>query len=161
MKLMIAFVSALLLTGSVDLSEVRKSYPEAANTKANAKAFHELLSGVSDSDQNKVLVAYKGCAETLLSKYANNLSGKIKHMKAGAKLLDAAVAADPDNVEIRMIRLSVQENVPAIVGYKDNIKEDKAILEFNWEKTGSLKDYIKNFILRSKSFDKEEKNAIR
>ncbi|NMH27706.1 hypothetical protein G6047_06655 [Flavobacterium sp. SE-s28] len=143
------------------MSEVRKLYPEAANSKEKADAFHKLLSNVSDSDKDKSLVAYKGCSETLLSKYSGVLSGKIKHMKAGAKLIDAAVAADSDNAEIRMIRLSVQENVPAIVGYKDKIGEDKVFLLANWEKSGALKDYIKNFMLRSKSFTKEEKATLK
>ncbi len=161
MKLLIALISLTFLIGKADISEIRKQYPEAANSKTSAKAFHKLLSDVVATDKDKSLVAYKGCSETLLSKFANNLPGKIKHMKAGAKLIDAAVAADPDNVEIRMIRLSVQENVPAIVGYKDKIDEDKAFLTANWEKSGTLKDYIKNFMLRSKSFTKEEKASFK
>lgn len=161
MKLLIAFISSVLFLAAADISDVRKAYPDAASTKAKSNAFHKLLADVPDNDPNKVLVAYKGCAETLLSKHSGVLSGKIKHMKAGAKLLDASVAAEPENVEIRMIRLSVQENVPAIVGYKENIKEDKAAILAGWQKTGTLKEYIKNFMLRSKSFSKEEKDALK
>ncbi|NUY81397.1 hypothetical protein HUK80_10850 [Flavobacterium sp. MAH-1] len=160
MKL-IASILCLFVLASADLTEIRKMYPDASKTEESAKAFHEKLAAVADNDANKVLVAYKGASETLLSKYGNTLGKKTKHMKAGASLIDAAVAAESDNIEIRMVRLSVQESVPKIVRYKKNIKEDKAFIAANYGKSGNLKEYIKNFILRSKSFSDEEKKAYK
>lgn len=157
----IASIVFLFVLASADIAEVRKLYPDAAKSEESANAFHSKMASVADSDANKSLVAYKGASETLLSKYGNTLGKKTKHMKAGAKLIDAAVAADADNIEIRMIRLSVQESVPKIVGYKKNIKEDKAFIIANFSKSGALKEYIKNFILRSKSFSDEEKKTYK
>ncbi|RZJ66837.1 MAG: hypothetical protein EOO50_08085 [Flavobacterium sp.] len=153
----LASIIILFLLVATDISEIRKLYPDAAKTEESAKAFHAKMATVADSETNKALVAYKGAAETMLSKYGNTIGKKTKHMKAGANLIDAAVAADKDNIEIRMIRLSVQESVPKIVGYKKNMKEDKAFIVANYAKSGALKDYIKNFILRSKSFTDAEK----
>lgn len=160
MKLFAPILGLFLLV-LADITEIRKLYPGSAKTEESAKAFHDKLESVNQTDANKALVAYKGASETLLSKFANTLGKKTKHMKAGANLIDAAAAADPDNIEIRMIRLSVQESVPKIVGYKKNMKEDKAFIAANYAKSGDLKEYIKNFILRSKSFTDAEKKAYK
>ena len=157
----IASIVCLFVLAFADISEIRKLYPDAAKSEQSANAFHAKLESVPDSDQNKVLVAYKGASETMLSKYGNTIGKKTKHMKAGAKLIDAAVAADPDNIEIRMIRLSVQESVPKIVGYKKNMKEDKAFIVSNFANSGMVREYVKQFILRSKSFSDEEKKAYK
>ncbi len=37
----------------------------------------------------------------------------------------------PDNIEIRFIRLSVQKNAPSFLGYNKNIKEDQLFIENN------------------------------
>lgn len=142
-----------------DISQVRKSYPTASANEKNAQAFHELVSRANTDDA--VMQAYKGAAETLLSKFARKVGEKISHMKAGADLIDDAVSRDPDNIEIRMVRLSVQENVPRIVNYRKNRDEDKAAILAQYEKSGPVKEYIRQFILRSDSFTQEEKNAFK
>lgn len=151
----------LFLFANPDLAEVRKLYTDAAKSESNTKAFNEKLATIADNDPDKVLVAYKGCGLTLNSKFSKVLADKISFMKAGAKLIDAAVAADPNNVEIRMIRLSVQESVPKIVGYRANKKEDKAMILKNFKDTGELKEYIRNFINQSKSFTPAERKSLK
>lgn len=149
------------LFANPDLAEVRKLYTDAAKSESNTKAFNEKVATIADNDPDKVLVAYKGCGLTLNSKFSKVLVDKISFMKAGAKLIDAAVAADPNNVEIRMIRLSVQESVPKIVGYRANKKEDKAMILKNFKDTGELKEYIRNFINQSKSFTPAERKSLK
>lgn len=76
-------------------------------------------------------------------------------------MLEFAVASEPNNIEIRLIRLSIQEKVPKIVNYNKNKKEDKDfLLEHNKEQSGNLKTYIKHFMLQSKSFSTAEKQTI-
>ena len=160
MKLIISILF-LLFAKNPELSEVREMYTDAAKSETNANAFAEKLTAVSDADGNKVLVAYKGCSLTLRSKFSGKLSEKISFMKEGANLIDAAAAAEPNNIEIRMIRLSVQESVPKIVNYRANKKEDKAFILKNYTNSGDLKNYIKNFVKQSKSFTAAEKNAVK
>ncbi len=142
-----------------DIAEVRKLYPAASANEKNAHEFHEIVNRVGSDDA--VIQAYRGAAETLLSKFSGKVGEKISHMKAGADLIDGAVSKDPDNIEIRMVRLSVQENVPRIVNYRKNKDEDKAAILAGYEKSGPIKEYIRQFILRSDSFSKEEKNAFK
>ncbi len=159
MNLFFSFLLVLFM-GKADLDEVRKLYTDAAKSQANANAFADKLADVPDNDANKVLVAYKGCSLTLKSKFSGVLGDKISYMKQGARLIDAAAAADPENIEIRMIRLSVQESVPRIVNYREHKSQDKAVILKNYKDAGELKDYIRKFIQQSKSFTAAEKKAI-
>jgi hypothetical protein len=162
MKLL--FTLLFLLSGSTksEISEIRKIYTNAAKSETNAKLFADRLSSVSDTDENKILVAYKGCSLTLQSKFSGNLIDKIRYMKDGAGLIDHAAGTDPQNIEIRMIRLSVQESVPGIVNYRQDIETDKAfILAHYHEADPETKDFVVNFIRQSKSFSKAEKKAVK
>lgn len=160
MKLFISILFVLFL-GNPEITEVRKLYTDAAKSESATEAFNAKLAPVPDNDSNKVLVAYKGCGLTLKSKFSGKLGEKISFMKEGAKLIDAAAAAEPNNIEIRMIRLSVQESVPRIVNYRANKAEDKAAIIKLFKDSGELKDYIKNFINQSKSFTAAEKKALK
>lgn len=116
------------------------------------------MSDITNQD-DKVLVAYKGASITILSKYTKKVSDKIKNFKEGAKLVEYAVSIEPNSIEIRLIRLSIQENVPKIVKYNKNKSEDVAfILAHYKEQSKPLSTYIKSFILQSKSFSEKEKN---
>ena len=161
MKLLISLLFVTGLFRTADLVEIRKIYPQAASSEDATKELAAKLEGVSDSG-DKTLLAYKGAVLTLKAKFAKSIPDKIGFVKDGAKIVESAVAAEPSNVEIRMIRLSIQENVPAIVGYKRNIDEDKAFIVNNYKNLpGDLREYVKNFILQSKSFSKAQKLAAK
>src|SRR6478672_2638812 len=148
MKIFFSIFLLLSLGNNPNLAEIRKAFPTAANSETSAMAFAEKLADVSDDD--KTLVAYKGASITMLSKFKKKIPEKIKTFKEGAKLIESAVASEPNTIEIRLVRLSIQENVPGIVNYKKNIKEDAAfILKHYKEQNNTLKDYLKSFILHS------------
>jgi hypothetical protein len=161
MKLLLSLVLWINFTGTPDLASIRKMYADVAKSEANAKEFTAKLSGISNNDE-KILVAYKAASIVLESKFENIIGSKISSFKKGAKLLEATLKSDPDNIEIRMIRLSIQEDVPGITGYKKNIKEDKKFITAHYaEQNGALKDYLKDFVLQSKSFSEKEKQFVK
>jgi hypothetical protein len=146
---------------TVSVAEIRKLYATATSSESNAKEFALKLKDVT-KDDNKTLVAYKGASLTIVSKLEKKVSDKSKKFKEGAILIEYAVANDPNAIEIRMIRLSVQENVPKIVNYRGNKKEDKKFLLDHYnEQTGVLKTYIGDFIKQSKSFTATEKQVLK
>jgi hypothetical protein len=151
----------LMLFGNPSITEIRKLYASATISEGNAKEFAAKLSEVTKED-NKTLVAYKGASLTIVSRLEKKGSDKSKKFKEGISLIEYAVANDPNAIEIRMIRLSVQENVPKIVNYRANKKEDaKFLLDHYKEQTGALKNYIGNFIVQSKSFTATEKQLVK
>ncbi|MGQ7947269.1 hypothetical protein [Flavobacterium sp. WC2509] len=151
----------LFFFSNPSVSEIRKLYGTANSSESNAKEFAAKLAEVGKEDANKVLVAYKGASIIILSKLEKKVSDKSKKFKEGAALLEYAIAKEPNAIEMRMIRLSIQENVPKIVHYRGNIKEDKKfLLDHYKEQTGALKSYIGDFMAQSKSFTATEKHLV-
>ncbi|GAA3761866.1 hypothetical protein [Flavobacterium ginsengiterrae] len=161
MKLLVSLLLWIGFANTPDLASIRKIYPDVAKSEANAKEFTEKLSGVSNNDE-KILVAYKAASILVDSKFESIMGSKISRFKEGAKLLEATLKSDPNNIEIRMIRLSIQEDVPGITGYKKNIKEDKKFITEHYPaQSGALKEYLKDFVLQSKSFSEKEKQFVK
>lgn len=161
MKLLLTFILWLNFAGNPDLASIRKMYSDVSKSETNAKEFLDKLAGISGND-DKILVAYKAASILLDSKFEKKLGQKMERFKEGAKLLESTVKNEPNNIEIRMIRLSIQENVPGITGYKKNIKEDKKFITEHYdEQNSSLKEYLKNFILQSKSFSEKERQFVK
>ena len=90
-----------------ELTEIRKIYPNAANSETATKELAAKLSNIT-LESDKTLIAYKGASITMVSKFSKNLSEKITKFKEGVKWIEFAVANDPKNIEIRFIRLSIQ-----------------------------------------------------
>lgn len=150
----------LLFTQSNSLLEVRKNYRQASASKDASDAFSSSLQLIKNSD-SKVLVAYKGAASTLNAKYAKKISDKKKFFIEGAELVESALKAEPSNIEIRLIRLSIQENSPKIVNYKMNVAEDKnyIVQHFHLQNT-TLREYIYDYVANSKAFSDFEKAQL-
>ena len=58
--------------------------------------------------------------------------------KKGKENIEEAIRKEPNNTELRFIRLSVQKNAPSFLGYKSNVQEDtdfikKRLREFDSE----------------------------
>jgi hypothetical protein len=160
MKLFLSICFLLSFSNTPEITEIRKLYSSVVISESNAKEFASKLANI-EKDDNKTLVAYKGASIVILSRYKKEIQEKSKNFKEGAKMVEFAVASDSNNIEIRMIRLSIQEKAPKIVNYNKNKKEDKEFLLDHYKKqSGNLKAHIKNFMLQSKSFSTAEKQTI-
>lgn len=161
MKLFASLLILFSFFANPDLVTVRKNYINAAKSEQSANSFKELLADVKESD-DKILVAYQAASIILVSKYEKKIRDKMDTFKEGALLLEKTVAANPNAIEIRLIRLSIQENVPSITKYKKNISEDKNFISLHYkEQNSAMKEYIKNFVEQSKSFTSNEKNQFK
>lgn len=63
--------------------------------------------------------------------YAEMVDGpydKLSTFNQGKNLLEKAISKAPQNAELRFLRFSVQDNVPWIVNYSDQLEEDAAFL---------------------------------
>ncbi|WP_299529982.1 hypothetical protein [Ulvibacterium sp.] len=161
MKLVVFLICSLTSWVSPDVSELRSTYPKANKSEEVTEELFVKLSPVTKTD-DAVLVAYKGAVSTLKAKYAQKLRDKKNFFKSGAELIEYAAAIKPGNIEIRCIRLSVQENSPKVVGYKESIEEDKGFLLHNFAKISSdeIREFVKNYALQSSVFDASEKQLF-
>lgn len=143
-----------------NLSEVRRQYSDAADGPAKANKLNELLSSVGRSD-SKTLLAYKGAAMAMKAKFAGTREDRKTYFTEGVALLEYAAKSEPNNLEIRLVRLSIQENTPKIMNYKKEIAGDKAFIMQHLEtQNGALQTYARNYIQRSKAFSTSEKLAF-
>ncbi|PIB37860.1 hypothetical protein [Maribacter sp. 4G9] len=157
MKLvLVGFLSFFLFF--IHIEEVRKLYPEAIEDTSKTDNLNELLATIT-LENNAVLYCYKGAVFTLKAKHAKTVKDKKEFFQEGVAIIEAAVASNPENIELRFIRLSVQENAPKIVKYRDAMEADKNFIlqHFSELKGGSLKNMIQKYIKDSKAFSDTEK----
>ncbi|WP_298538830.1 hypothetical protein [uncultured Aquimarina sp.] len=156
MKFFVLFIGLLFINITVnDITQVRSSYKYAKGSKENTEKFYELTKSLNYKESS-VLSAYYGCALTLKASFSEKRGDKISFFKKGKKLIEEAIASDPNNIELRMIRLSVQISAPRITRYYKDIDADKSFLKENIDNVPSpeLKKFIKGFISTSKAFKK-------
>ena len=138
------------------LEKVRVAYTTASDSKENAVAFVELMANAPTTDV--VLSAYKGASKMILAKYGGN---RIALLKEGKPLLENALKQQPQNAELHLIRLSVQEHLPKVVPYRNDITDDKDfILAHYAQQTRELQKYIAGFVKKSKVFNDGEKKKL-
>lgn len=141
-----------------NLDLIRKNYVEASKSKQHAEAFYNL---VTKEKETSVIAAYKGAAIALKAKFTSDKKQRKVWFVEGVTKLEKAIKEDSNNAEIRLIRLSIQENTPKILKYKYNITEDKNFIISNFEKQNkSLKEYIRLYVKQSKVFTESEKAQI-
>ncbi len=161
MKLFFSIVIASVFLLSPSLSKVREDYKNAVNDSTKVENLYNELEEVSKED-GIVLLAYKGAVSTLMAKFAGSTKEKKNFFKEGASLIEFAVEEDPENIEIRYIRLGVQENAPKVTKYRKNISEDKQFILDHYKEilSSKVKEYIKGFVMQSKLFSETEKELI-
>ena len=162
MKLFFVFLSLMFFsTQSIELNSVRNDYKEAAQDKTKVDSFNEQLTSVTKKDK-PVLVAYKGAGIALKGRYSKKIKNKKQFFIEGVTLVEYALKKAPKNIELRFIRLGIQENTPKLLKYKVNIEEDKSFILSHYKTISSsdLKKHIKAYVLQSKSFSTEQKEKL-
>lgn len=159
MKLILAFTTALFLYfQSGDLAVLRNSYSQANLSNTNTQNFINTADKQSGSDATTI--GYKAAAKIMEAKIAKK--GRPALVKEGATSLESVITKNPNNIELRLIRMSIQENLPKIVGYRSSLKTDKTFILNNYNKqTTAMKSYIKNFISQSKTMSALEKSSLK
>ncbi|KMQ66890.1 hypothetical protein ACM46_05170 [Chryseobacterium angstadtii] len=158
MKLFLSLITAFIFFFQTDLEALRNSYAKANLSNDNTEAFINLAEKQSGSDA--VTSGYKAAAKIMEAKVVKQNRKAL--VKTGATNLESIIKANPNNIELRLIRLSVQENIPKIVGYRGSIKDDKAFLINNYSKQNTvMKSYVKKFAMQSKSFTDPERATLK
>lgn len=158
MKLIFSFITACMLFFQSGLESLRESYAKANISNANTESFITTAEKASGSDA--ITLGYKAAAKIMEAKIAKQ-NRKVL-VKSGATNLEAVIKNNPNNAELRLIRMSVQENIPKIVGYRGSLKDDKAFLISNYSKqNAALKNYIKRFAAQSKTMTEAEKATFK
>lgn len=152
-----------LLLNPVDsktISTLRKLYLDAAVKKESLDQLKSVLDKTTDNDP--VLNGYRGCSLMIEANYLINPISKLNYFNKGKEILEKAIKASEDNVELRFLRFTIQSECPSILGYSDDLKSDK---EFLIKKTmaitdNTLKKNIISFLKSSNKLTEVEKKKL-
>ena len=161
MKLLASILFAITFSiQSYHLTDIRKLYVDASVSKTNATKFFEALEKYDEN--NETLLAYKGASIAIKAKHEKGVKQKKEGFIKGITILENVIKSNSNNIEARLIRLSIQENTPKVLKYKANIESDKKQILLLFDKQSSdLKEYIKNYVKQSKAFSEVEKQQLK
>lgn len=161
MKFILIIISLTILTSSLNIREVRIEYKEAVASEVKLNAFSASLKNVTKKD-DKRLVAYKGAAIALSARYLKGVKQKSTAFKNGVEWVEYAIEKKPQDIEVRYVRLSIQQNSPKFLGYHKEIEKDKNYILANYNSIQSkeFKKYLRSYIMDSDNFSEEEKSMI-
>ncbi len=111
------------------LDDVRKNYSKMASNEKLCKS--AIVNLKEAKDNSATHLGYLGGLQTIWANHVFSPISKFNTFNKGKKNIEKAIKNEPDNVELRFIRLSVQKNAPSFLGYKSNIKEDIQFIKNN------------------------------
>lgn len=141
---------AILLTLSVCFSvlcysnpidELRQEYMKALHNCELAPEVYRMFLEVEKPSAQ--IMAYKGALEAIMTRTTWNVFKKMAYLRKSEKSFDEAVKMDPNSVEIRFMRMAVQYEIPAYLGFSEDLERDKKFVIKN----------IKNF--KAQDFPKQ------
>jgi len=127
-------VTTTLFGQKLSLKEIRKDFKIGHKDELTCTKHLEMLEEYADCPVER---GYEAAYHMFMAKHTGNPFKKMGYFKSGKKMLEEEIADNPNEIELRYIRLCIQYYIPAYLGYKANIEEDKDFLVDNLYK---LKD---------------------
>lgn len=160
MKLFLFLFTSALLFQVSNISTVRKNYQSANSSESAAEKFIQSVAAYNGKEPT--MLAYQAAAKMLEAKHEKKLGLKKQLFIQGAQQLEEIISKNPTLVEARMIRISIQENTPKLMKYKENIKDDKKlVLSLYRQQTAEVQATLLAFIQQSASFTEAEKRMLK
>jgi hypothetical protein len=147
--------------GSIELA--RKEFKKAAfNDKVTNDVYQAL---VSSKTQDPLTQAYVAYFTALKARHVTSPYEKIKHVRSFDLTIKKAVALAPNNLEIRFLRFSIQDQLPTYLGYSKELAADKKMIlqqiqSHKVDVPATFKKEMKAVLLNSKTLSIAEKKII-
>lgn len=144
--LLLLIISNLMF--SQNLKEYRALLQTGEKSEKSAKILIDKSTTAYKNSKEPVYLGFLAVGKFFMAKHAFNPLKKMSYFNEGKKLMENSLKAQPDNLEVRLMRLITQESVPKILGYSQNISEDRTYLTRSYKNTTDedLKVYIKDYL---------------
>lgn len=121
---------------------------EAETSATSAKQVVKLATADYKKTKKPIYLALNGLGNFFMAKHAFNPISKLSYFKDGRKMIDGAIALEPDNLEMRFLRYVSQNEMPKILGYYGNKAEDKSFILKHYKnaQNTALKNEIINYL---------------
>ncbi|WP_345954753.1 hypothetical protein [Mucilaginibacter sp. PAMB04168] len=119
-------ISGIIQIALADIPEpkvLRKQLLVALDRRSLTDSLYNSLAATTN--KSPILTCYFGVVQALKAKHAWNPYFKVKHLNDSEKTLQQAVSREPDNMEIRFMRFSIEHNVPGFLGYGKHLTDDR------------------------------------
>jgi hypothetical protein len=155
-------ISSFSFAQAANLEQIREDYIAAIGNSDKADKLCDQLEGIKNP--SALIMAYLGSVQAIKAKHAWNPVNKMSYLKQGFNTIDKAVEKDPNQLEVRFLRFSLQFYVPSFLGYSKNLINDKnkivSILK-NSSNTkldvdGEILKNMVNFMIDSKKCNAQE-----
>ncbi|WP_437918230.1 hypothetical protein [Sphingobacterium sp. LRF_L2] len=145
---------------SLNIDDFRKAYPLAVE---NANTCEQEIKRIKDIKPTKPLEqAYIGALYAVWAGHLTSPLEKLNAFKKGKNMLEEAIKTGNQDAEIHFLRLTIQQNAPAILGYNDNKKQDIEIVikKFDTLNSPLLKNNIKQFFSQNNLLSAQQKKVL-
>jgi len=129
MKIIAFLFSVFYYSRDLDISNIRSMYKESVT---NEKVNDKLIADLKDSNI-ELFRGYFGASTMMKAKHCLNPYKKLELFSDGKRILDSSIETDTTNLELRYLRLAIQENTPRFLNYHSMIERDKYYLSKNIE----------------------------
>lgn len=117
------------------------------NKANNVEQVQDLIRLSSASNNHPVILAYNNTAHLMLLDYRYNPIKKYTLFKTHTKRLDSIIKQNPTNIELRLLRYTVQNKAPSFLQYNAQLDKDIDFIRANVHKESDyLKKYIQEFL---------------
>ena len=114
------FISGEMVSQEKLLGQLRKDLGTVLESEALIIQYLNLL----EKYDSPVSKAYFGLLKSTQAAFVLWPATKLSYFNEGRSAIESAVAKDPGSIEIRFVRVLVQCNAPAFLGYSSQINED-------------------------------------
>ena len=136
MKSVLLIIVFNLINYNNDIMLIRSLYSNASKSEYHCNKFGETIN--KKEDVSSILIkGYEACFYFIKCKFIDNPIEKISYFNKGKKLLESLIEENPDAIELRFLRYSIQKNLPRVLLYYDNIEKD---LNFVRKNISNIKD---------------------
>jgi hypothetical protein len=160
--LFIYFIGAFgtAFSQKANLNEIRNDFQKLANDSLSCSELDKKLSQFPAGDI--MAMCYKGAVSASIANFIKDKKQKLSKFNSGKKMIDQAVAADSNNIELRFIRFVIQEESPKILGYNKQINSDKNFILKNYAsiKDASIKKMMTPFLRETYYLTEAEKTKL-
>ncbi|SKB83394.1 hypothetical protein SAMN05660841_02586 [Sphingobacterium nematocida] len=139
----------------LNLNDVRKDFNKGVKDQDLCEKHLDVLEKHAKTSVEK---GYEAAFHMFMAKHTGNPIKKMSYFNGGKKMLEKQIKIDPNNIELRFIRLCIQYYIPTYLGYRDNIEQDKDFLVSNLYKLNDekTKDVLYNYLKGAKMYTDQE-----
>jgi len=148
-------ISTYVQAQSLNLNHVRRDFNKGVKNEDLCEKYYKTLEKEADTPIEK---GYEAAFHMFMAKHTSNPLKKMSYFNGGKKLLEKQITNNPNNVELRFIRLCIQYYVPSYLGYSSKVEEDKTFVMNNLYKMPDedTKDIIYNYLKGAKMYNEDE-----